>query len=406
MAHDAESYNFPHGEALYKRISWTGSVTTIRQASGLQRVGARSKTLHNPRDAEGWRRPSPYSAEKTEYNLGFYELKAHRVDRGNPSHVQDYLFQTYMATGLNLGDSDYLNSAETIQRALLKIGASKSNLWVTVAERQKTVDLVTGAFRDLTTFFEGLATPRGRRRLLGQALKPGASRRAGKKFTDSYLAYRYGVVPTMLDLQGIASAAEEAAFGHRNAHLSGRASKKQAVNSQLPGKWAAGDGITHDVVTKGMGERGVSVRIDAICYFPPFRTFQELGLTNLPNAAWELIPYSFVVDWVLGVGEWLQGYTALDGLEDVTVTTTYWSKVTTTREIPVRVWTKSTSDGWDTTYNVSLISPSYQNFHFKRVISGSPSSKLFWKNPISLTHFADAFALLIGAIGIAEKRKN
>lgn len=41
---------------------------------------------------------------------------------------------------------------------------------------------------------------------------------------------------------------------------------------------------------------------------------QQLGLTNPFASAWELIPFSFLIDWVLSVGQALERLSALDGV--------------------------------------------------------------------------------------------
>lgn len=404
MAHKAESYRFPYGEAQYRRKTWTGLETTVREPSGMLRSGFRSQTIMNPRDSVGWRVPSPYNANRQNAVLGFFESKGTRVN-GSGGQRRTSIFQKFIPHDVNPGDLDYISADEVTQKALLKIGASKANLWVSLAERQKTVDLVTDSFRKLTSLLESVATPRGRAGLLGRLRREKRKLlKGGKEFTDSYLAYRYGVLPTMLDLQGMAAAAEEAVLD-KPVHLTGRASKKIPVNSRRRTTWTPGDGIVYDVDVEGKGESGAKVRIDAVVYFQPFRTFERMGLVNLPNVGWELIPYSFVVDWFLGVGDWLQGYTALDGLEHVTVTTTRYCDVQSTSRIisplsrDVVTW-----DGWHDHYDVYTQQPNVSQFIFERTVSnGSPSSKLLWKNPISLSHFADASALLVGALGKGMK---
>jgi len=47
---------------------------------------------------------------------------------------------------------------------------------------------------------------------------------------------------------------------------------------------------------------------------PLLRFAAQLGLTNPFSAAWELIPLSFVVDWIVSVGESLERLSSLDGL--------------------------------------------------------------------------------------------
>lgn len=406
MPHTDESYRYDYSRANYRRKTFYTVETVVNEAAGMLRKGFRSRTITNPRDQYGWREPSPYNANKEESTLGLFESRCKRTDTGGGPKTYTSIFQKYLGCNGNPSDLDFISADEPTQRALLKIGDAKSNLPVGIAERQKTVDLVTDSFRKLTTFLEAAATPRGRKRLLGLLRKEKRKLpKGGKGVTDAYLAYRYGIVPTMLDIQGLASAAEEA-FVVKPTHLTGRASKKTAVNSKVKGTWTPGDGIIYDTETVGNGESGAKVRIDAVVYFQPFRTLERTGVVNLPNVAWELIPYSFVVDWALGVGDWLQGMTALDGLEHVRVITTRYAKVSsTTRVLAPLDRSTVTWDGWRDTWSVYVQAPQLSQFRFERVVtSGSPSSKLLWKNPISLDHFADASALLVGALGIGGKK--
>lgn len=47
---------------------------------------------------------------------------------------------------------------------------------------------------------------------------------------------------------------------------------------------------------------------------PKLRNTSSLGLTNPALIAWELVPFSFVFDWFLPVGNWLENLKALEGL--------------------------------------------------------------------------------------------
>jgi hypothetical protein len=37
-----------------------------------------------------------------------------------------------------------------------------------------------------------------------------------------------------------------------------------------------------------------------------FESIRDFGWTEVPLAAWELVPFSFVVDWIVNVGDWLE----------------------------------------------------------------------------------------------------
>ena len=58
------------------------------------------------------------------------------------------------------------------------------------------------------------------------------------------------------------------------------------------------------------GNVGVFVRLDYCMVNPALHEIQQLGLVNPVELAWNLIPYSFVVDWFLPVGNYLQAWTA------------------------------------------------------------------------------------------------
>jgi hypothetical protein len=48
---------------------------------------------------------------------------------------------------------------------------------------------------------------------------------------------------------------------------------------------------------------------------PKLNLANRLGLLNVPSVAWDAMPFSFVVDWFLPVGPWLQSLTDFVGLE-------------------------------------------------------------------------------------------
>jgi hypothetical protein len=52
----------------------------------------------------------------------------------------------------------------------------------------------------------------------------------------------------------------------------------------------------------------------------------QFTLGNVGELAWEVVPFSFVVDWGIGVGDWLSSLDALDGLEFVSGTLTAYDE--------------------------------------------------------------------------------
>lgn len=70
----------------------------------------------------------------------------------------------------------------------------------------------------------------------------------------------------------------------------------------------------------------------------------QTGFTNPINLIWELLPYSFVVDWALPIGPWLESFTAFQGLEFLDGFYTQFAKENTT--LPVNVTGETSNQKW------------------------------------------------------------
>jgi hypothetical protein len=140
-----------------------------------------------------------------------------------------------------------------------------------------------------------------------------------------------------------------------------------------------------------MSEQGVYVRLDYKMDNPLLAQAANLGLTNPAALAWELVPFSFVADWFVPVGDYLNcldaalGYSFLGGSK-----TERW------------MHHSKTEAGWRT--GAVLNNLKYWRFSgaekivktvVRTVYSSSPLPRHpGFKNPFSATHVANALALL------------
>jgi hypothetical protein len=118
--------------------------------------------------------------------------------------------------------------------------------------------------------------------------------------------------------------------------------------------------------------------------------FSSLGLINPLEIVWELLPYSFVVDWFLPIGNWLSSMTADAGFTFQGGSLSCMSKVKSDGVKDV-VWLNHP------TAQASGATPvlTGQSFNFVRTCyASSPVPGLYFKNPLSATHIANAMALL------------
>jgi len=120
-----------------------------------------------------------------------------------------------------------------------------------------------------------------------------------KQLADLFLSYKMGVVPLLHDLEGAVKMLSQNKALRRTARSNEVLS---AVNTNV-----------ETLVDDGMSWRLTksSTRIWSIRYGILYedtavgRAVAQLGLSRPLTSAWELVPYSFVVDWFVGVGDWL-----------------------------------------------------------------------------------------------------
>ena len=112
----------------------------------------------------------------------------------------------------------------------------------------------------------------------------------------------------------------------------------------------------------------------------------QLGLTNPATVLWELTPYSFLVDWFLPIGKFLDnldaglGYTFISGC----VSTRVSSHSTTT----------ISSSSTHSVSGCTSVSREYTS-KSREVLTGIPTPGFpVFKNPVSTKHFLNALALL------------
>lgn len=119
------------------------------------------------------------------------------------------------------------------------------------------------------------------------------------------------------------------------------------------------------------------------------KTIAQLGLMNPAVIAWELLPFSFVADWFLPVGNFLQSLDATVGLTFVkgcrtTCTKQNASKLSGAKSLVVTKAVSASVLGKVRTIGIT-----------RTALASFPSvSAPSWKNPFSVSHAASAIALV------------
>lgn len=150
-----------------------------------------------------------------------------------------------------------------------------------------------------------------------------------KALADDYLCVKYGIMPTIADLKSIVKAFKK----NVNLDKKGRIIVNARHKAEAPheyGKYTLEQHAKLCVAKDDSGLRAFARALDNIGVFPSF--------SNL----WDLIPYSFVIDWFVGIGGLLD---RLDGIRRLTTLEIFYAtlsrKRTTqgsfpaTRELPI-----------------------------------------------------------------------
>ncbi len=273
-------------------------------------------------------------------------------------------------------------SNKVVQNVRLKAKDTTFNAAQAFAERAQTADLVSGALRRIAQAARDIRHGNPRRGLerLGDY-----GDYAVKTLPDAILAFQYGVKPLAQDIYGACAALDKAGIGVKiDTH---RSQVKEDYKLTGENVEPSNPGNSHR--SHGSVFYGASARLDTVPGNAALQSAASLGLTNPALLAWELLPFSFVVDWAYPLGDY---FSQLDGLVGLEVKGFSVSLLTKVRAH----WTGIDPFGdrdsrWDSFYRrTSLTRSASMEVPFARLPS--------LKNPFnSKDHVLNALALLAGA---------
>lgn len=174
-----------------------------------------------------------------------------------------------------------------------KVSNQKVNLVFMTAERGQTFSLVRDIVKRLSLVL------RGKRKLLHSLGK--YAKKSPRRIADDFLAFEFGVLPLMSDL----AALKDKLLGPSETSLTFRSNSTTNLEDY--------------VVLLGRRVRvKASISVSVVLRYQmdnsATRALSEFGFINPAEVAWETMPWSFVVDWFVPVGNWISSFTAESGL--------------------------------------------------------------------------------------------
>ncbi len=204
-------------------------------------------------------------------------------------------FQYQVLAGFGSGSNAYPHSAgiitaESISRAISEastharsqVGRSNANLFEDWAEREKSLGMLSSLSKNVIGVLN--KTPL----------------RKAKEIGNAYLLYRYGLKPLVSDIHAVVKAMSvkterKRASSRGNSSISESSTQTRSVVSGV---------LTYSILQEVHDT--VSVRAVSLDEYVTSKLFEagisSKGLLTLP---WELIPYSFVVDWFANIGDFV-----------------------------------------------------------------------------------------------------
>lgn len=359
---------YPADAVRYTRNVTTGVVTSTVLSSTspmLQLVSTNNAVIRRKYPVDPWAGGTGWVREEQAKQMHGYG----RQDIGSNQWIEAPARYWWSGSITLVDNPPDLNGLEMRLRA--KIKEQNVNLAQALAEYRQTADLFSSAAKDIYKAFRSLRSGRALRDIASFVKQP--RDRHERNIANRWLQYQYGVKPVISDLYGsaeqLAKVMKEGKWLYANVGQKFSLAGEQDYPSDQPVEKQVGFSswrTKHDVRLRAR------YRISSSAV----KTLAEVGITNPLNLAWELIPYSFVVDWMFPVGNWLSSLDALVG----TTNFSYYSIVRT----EARQEGTTYGGGWSTTLSR----------YTRNKYNDLPIPRLSYKPSDSLTKVLNGIALL------------
>jgi len=316
--------------------------------------------------------PTARTVEVMSYN-DFPRLLLSRENNGAPNGTMfthsEALSGNMTRPGIGAGTS-FISKPIKGNELLLKIKEEKINMGMLLAEYRQTAQMFVASAYRLAQFYRQL------RKGNVNGMVASASQYVRRKtYRDDWMLYRYGITPFVMDAEAIFKLLHE------------------GLTKELVKRFTVYEGKDSRIETVWGGTTNRSLRMRHLYQTSAKQTawveyessilggLSQVGLLNPAQLAWEVVPFSFVADWFVNIGDMLSSLDALTGVKRIAIT----------RNQRMRCFT-TYSYVWDR--HITPFEPAYARRDTRSVLAPGQLRSLNWDPSLSWKRIVDSVALI------------
>lgn len=379
---------------------WTSGNVIVSNISGIYRKGTVNPNYVKLR-ATGNLPPNAFDFHRRNWTprTGWYKQVARSTGVNDYDDVTE---RTGCISGTQVAGYFYAQPSSLVilnvtnqakQKALLKIKDQDVNLAEVWGERHESLNMIRNNVDRIGKTYAALKHGDFRGAAAALGVKP---RRSGfdaawrksqsKAIANGWLELQYGWRPLIMDIHGALEAL----------HKSLSDDPKMEMRRVVGTSQFSDSTVTTSAITAGTLTRTRNYRVDVKCcvYYRrvsrTLHTLAALGITNPLYVAWELTKYSFVVDWLVHVGNYLSSLDATLGYQFA-----FGCITTATLASETLDWSVAGTVSFNVTRNENSTERDEYFGVSRSALTNWPSPGLpTLKDPASLEHALNAIALL------------
>lgn len=201
------------------------------------------------------------------------------------------------------------------------VAASKeaaADVGMMLSEAGSTISMLINPIRALPKLLKHLVQPRTSGRMFGRRRSPLSYA------SNAWLEHRYGILPLLADIDTLRGLTRDV-LSPRHTDFARKRAKKTLSSTSTRVVLSGLRPVPMNLYGVMVAESWAKVFASAFYRADGQTSGSQLGVdaSSIPNLLWELIPFSFVVDWWLDVGTWIRaitpkyGITSLGGITSV-----------------------------------------------------------------------------------------